>query len=360
MLRSAAHAQSPSQGETPVLNNIKLVGIFLAIPLICFFILSAALPSQEEAWSQFLRENVPVERRAELALSIVCYDAAFLQTIDLTPVCSPYINTKRLRVLSTVAATSAILYAALILVAGVICKTNRRLLLRLFRPGLVFSNIVVAVLLGLQGILLAGAVLYAGYDGVMDENFYFYAVLIGLATLAGVFFTVKPLFGSARRAQTAVVGRYLSHHENPKLWEFVTALANLTGTDSPQNLIVGLTPAFFVTESDVYCIDRRVTGRTMYLSVPLCRILTIEELSAVIAHELGHFRGEDTAFSLHFYPIYQGAIDSLNGVSETAANITKVGGYIPLASIRILALLASLTLLPSIYARVFLGMLCWS
>lgn len=62
-------------------------------------------------------------------------------------------------------------------------------------------------------------------------------------------------------------------------------------------LVVGLTPTFFVTEADVHCIGGTVTGRTMYLSVPLCRILTVEELSAVIAHELGHFRGEDTVCS---------------------------------------------------------------
>jgi Zn-dependent protease with chaperone function len=42
----------------------------------------------------------------------------------------------------------------------------------------------------------------------------------------------------------------------------------------------------------------------------------VQELSAVIVHELGHFKGADTAFSLHFYSIYRGTFDSLQGVSE--------------------------------------------
>jgi len=58
----------------------------------------------------------------------------------------------------------------------------------------------------------------------------------------------------------------------------------------------------------------------MYISTPLCRILTVDELSGVIAHELGHFKGSDTKFSLKFYPIYRGAFDSLQNVAQAAAH----------------------------------------
>jgi len=247
----------------------------------------------------------------------------------------------------------AILFAGLVMLAGLLSKANRHVLLRVFRPGLVLCNLVVAVLLILQAVLLSGTVLYKGYDGVKSEDFAFYAVLIWLASLAGVFFTIKPLFGAVRRAEATVVGHSLKVSEYPTLWQFVRRIAVQTGSDSPQNLIVGLTPAFFVTEGDVHCMDGTITGRTMYLSVPLCHLLTVEELSAVIAHELGHFRGADTVFSLRFYPIYRGAIDSLQGVSKVANKITKYGGVVPHAGVRILAWLGSLTLLPSIYMLAF-------
>ncbi len=120
------------------------------------------------------------------------------------------------------------------------------------------------------------------------------------------------------KAKTIVIGHSLTADDYPHLWQFVNGLAKATGTETPHNLVVGLTPNFFVTEADVQCIDGELTGRTMYLSAPLCRILTNEQLSAVIAHELGHFKGADTEFSLKFYPIYRGAIDSLQAVAQAA------------------------------------------
>ena len=92
------------------------------------------------------------------------------------------------------------------------------------------------------------------------------------------------------------------------------------GTEAPHNLVVGLTPNFFVTEAKVQCLDGELTGRTMYVSAPLCRILTSEQLSGVIAHELAHFKGADTKFSLKFYPIYRGAVDSLQALARAAAH----------------------------------------
>jgi Zn-dependent protease with chaperone function len=336
-----------------LLNKLKLFGIFLVIPIICFFALGSALSDQDRLWTQELQQHVPVGRMPEFALSVVCYNTALRQKFDLTPVCSPYTNTQRLRVLALFTPAAAILFAGLVMMAGLVSKANRHVLLRVFRPGIVLCNVVVAVLLILQAVLLSGTVLYEGYDGVKSEDFAFYAALIGLASLAGVFFTIKPFFGVARRAEASVVGRSLKVSEYPTLWQFVEGLAVQTGSDSPQNLIVGLTPAFFVTEADVHCMDGKATGRTMYLSVPLCHLLTVEELSAVIAHELGHFRGSDTVFSLRFYPIYRGAVDSLQGVSQVARKIAKYGGAVPHAGVRILAWLGSLTLLPSIYMLAF-------
>ena len=49
----------------------------------------------------------------------------------------------------------------------------------------------------------------------------------------------------------------------------------------------------------------------MYPSLPLCRLLDKSELTSVIAHELVHFKGEDTRYSKEFMPIYRGASEAL-------------------------------------------------
>lgn len=58
----------------------------------------------------------------------------------------------------------------------------------------------------------------------------------------------------------------------------------------------------------------------MYLSLPLCRILTTKELAAILGHELGHFVGEDTVWSRKFYPIYRGSIETIDILYSSSAN----------------------------------------
>ena len=59
------------------------------------------------------------------------------------------------------------------------------------------------------------------------------------------------------------------------------------------------------------------------------RILSSEELSAVIGHELGHFRGKDTKFSLRFYPIYTGTIRALAALENESNTGTNSLALIP-------------------------------
>ncbi len=62
-----------------------------------------------------------------------------------------------------------------------------------------------------------------------------------------------------------------------------------------------------------YMLHRdHLSGQTMYLSLPLLRLLSKGELSAVIGHELEHFKGQDTAYTLEFVPVYRGVIHALD------------------------------------------------
>ncbi|MBV9766173.1 MAG: M48 family metalloprotease [Acidobacteriaceae bacterium] len=325
---------------------IKLAAIFLAIPIICYLVLDSARSHMERGWFQALQKTIPSDRIPPLAG--ICQNPSTVASLELAVICTPYTNSEIFRMTAVLTAVGTVLFAALVWLAGIASKSNRHLLLRLFRPGFVVSNLVVAALLIIQAILITATIRCSQWNKTADDTI-FYGVVFGLVALAGVFLTIKPLFGTARRANSLVIGQSLTATDNPSLWQFVSKLALQVGSDPPHHVVVGLTPAFFVTEADVQCIGGALSGRTMYLSLPLCRILTVDELSAVIAHELGHFRGEDTVFSLRFYPIYRGAIDSLNGVSEAAQKINRVLSYIPINAVRIIGLFGSLTLFPSVF-----------
>ncbi len=333
---------------TAVIKTLKLAIAFLTIPLISFFSLGSALGDRELVWEQTTQKQILGDRVPASSLQATCADPSLRKTFNLEPVCQPFENIGRIVGLAAFTGLVAVLFASLVWVAGAISKKDRKILLRVFRPGLVVSNVVVALLLLLQAALLSGTILYSFLNGDANENFYFYTVFFGAAALVGGVLTVKPLFGNAQNAHAVVLGIRVAPAEYPVLWAFVKHIAAQVGTDAPHNLIVGLTPAFYVTQTDVTCIGGRQTGRSMYISLPLCRILTVAELTSVIAHELGHFKGEDTAFSVEFYPIYQGGIQSLRGVSQVAARINKFTQRIPLTAFRLLGVAGSLTLLPSI------------
>ncbi|MFD2022059.1 M48 family metalloprotease [Pseudocitrobacter faecalis] len=46
----------------------------------------------------------------------------------------------------------------------------------------------------------------------------------------------------------------------------------------------------------------RLTGNTLYLPLTYLSLLNEAEIAAVVGHELGHFTGEDTQYSLRFAP----------------------------------------------------------
>ncbi len=89
-------------------------------------------------------------------------------------------------------------------------------------------------------------------------------------------------------------------------------VASSIGARAPDNLVLGFAPAFFATGGKVHLPDNTVvTGETLYLSVTSKRLLSQPQLQAVIGHELSHFAGDDTSFSLRFMPIYQRLFDSM-------------------------------------------------
>jgi Zn-dependent protease with chaperone function len=113
------------------------------------------------------------------------------------------------------------------------------------------------------------------------------------------------------------------------LWSHIDSVAEKIGALHPEHIVVGLDPNFFVTEAEVVCLDGQLSGRTLYCSLPLCRILSVEEVAAVVGHELGHFKGLDTAFSQRFYPIYRGTATSIASLQEAGGEGARLIALLP-------------------------------
>jgi Zn-dependent protease with chaperone function len=331
---------------------IWIAVLFLGLPAGIYFALNGALKDQESKWYQAVVKDYPIQQQQQLILGAVCYNPAIAAKADLSPVCGPFKNTRHLRTLAVVAAATPVVYSLILLLLSVKCRTDRDLLFRLFRPGVYASIILVAILILLEWLLISGAI-YGYAFGELHGDQYFWIVLFGAMAVAGAFFTIKPLFKGFPKASTTVLGVRLEPSEHPKIWNFVRDLAAKAGAKAPDHLIVGFTPNFFATEAEVICASGQFKGETMYLSLPLCRILSPSELSAVILHELAHFKGDDAKFSIHFYPIYRGVIGSIQGVSNASQQVFTMANHIPIAAIKIWLVIAGLSLLPSVYLLSF-------
>jgi Zn-dependent protease with chaperone function len=213
-------------------------------------------------------------------------------------------------------------------IAGFAARKNRLVLLYLFKPGLYFTILVLIGLVIVYAAVAMGAI-YFGESMLIHRVHVIFIGMIGVGALAGIGAMAKSAFTIVRKAQTIVIGKTITRDQAPQLWRHVDSIAEKIDALRPQHIVVGLDPNFFVTEANVICLDGTLSGRTLYCSLPLCRILSLEETSAVIGHELGHFKGLDTSFSQRFYPIYRGTVTSLGSLHQAGGEGARMIALLP-------------------------------
>ncbi|MFD9699566.1 M48 family metalloprotease [Lentzea sp. NPDC059081] len=104
---------------------------------------------------------------------------------------------------------------------------------------------------------------------------------------------VTGLISLERREPDDMPGTPVTPAEQPALWDLVRRLAADVGTRPPDELrIIGAVNAGVSEETRF--LGLRVTRRRMFIGAPLLTSLTEKQLTAVLAHELGHYANNDT------------------------------------------------------------------
>ncbi|WP_245504185.1 M48 family metallopeptidase [Lichenihabitans psoromatis] len=144
-----------------------------------------------------------------------------------------------------------------------------------------------------------------------------------IAVLGSIFVAGSTLAG-LRHALAAfepdplpILGRLVPPAAAPGLWRLVDGLAERLGSLKPDTIVVGLTEGFFVSAGPKILQPggHKLAGRTLYVPLPYLTLLRGDEVASIIGHELAHFAGGDTAYSLRFLPIYAGVGRSLDAVA---------------------------------------------
>ena len=176
---------------------------------------------------------------------------------------------------------------------------------------------------GLITLLSFEAIIILSRPGVSDGGVKL-GVFLAMVALALAWYGFKMLYGALRRSERQdepepilLMGQSLAPHQAPRLWEFVREIAKRTDARAPDAVVVGLNEASsspsirWRWSAASRCPRARAVPALAYMA-----FLDRAQVSAVIAHELGHFTGEDTGYSLRFAPIYRSFLDSIFSITN--------------------------------------------
>lgn len=193
------------------------------------------------------------------------------------------------------------------LLASIVAGSDRGRLATIFPVTVHATLVFVTLSAALQGAVLTFGLFIA--ETYYLDRFHIYLIgAVGLGSAGVVYKLFMEALTFGAKYESGIHAVAVGEDTAPGLHAFVKGLAEKLGAVVPDNIIVGLEPTFFVTSAEIRIPDRPrpLEGETLYVSLPLARLMSVSELAAVIGHELGHFRGEDTAYSLKFAPVYAG------------------------------------------------------
>jgi len=201
----------------------------------------------------------------------------------------------------TLALGAALLAAALVL--GALAFVNRGLRYASFVAGWRLMTVSSAVEVVLQSAMLVWLSFWL--TAYFWQSYYVKLIAIaGIAAAAAVFYAIYTLFKKLPSGNE-IEGELVSEADAPRLWERIRQLATRVKTAPPDQVIAGIDTNFFVTEAPCQVGGRTLNGRTLFVSIPLLRVLDQAEADAVLAHELAHLGGGDTRSSAALGPKLQ-------------------------------------------------------
>lgn len=253
----------------------------------------AAAIHLSDADSQIQRAGLPPRQ-------LFCADPRFLALKDAASLCSDWAFAEWSLYAALVATALGFMVPVLGLGVAFFAGRNRARLALLFRPTVLLCLGALAVVMVAQAIILPTALYFLFSATGRIPSGIMGALFLGSAYAAYV--SIRSALHIGRSLTINVVGTPAS----PLLHGLVAQVAQALGATPPRTIIVGPEPTFFATSAGAVLGDVALPrGTTMYVSSTLGAVLSDNELRAVLSHEMAHFAGEDTVYSLKFAPAYR-------------------------------------------------------
>ena len=164
-----------------------------------------------------------------------------------------------------------------------------------------------AIIVTLQGVLLVWLSFWT--TALWFEVYYVKligaAAILALIAVAAVILAIFTKVGGP----LALEGELLPEADAPELWSKVRDLCARVDTTPPDQIVLGIDTNFFVTQAELLVgpdahrgAGTPLSGRTLFVSLSLLKVLDEDEARAVLCHEMAHFRG-DTEVSNKLAPL---------------------------------------------------------
>ncbi|MEO1532033.1 MAG: M48 family metalloprotease, partial [Pseudomonadota bacterium] len=165
-------------------------------------------------------------------------------------------------------------------------------------------------------------------------------LVLMIILMLGVVLSTLVVLGSLRNLTSVpvigVAAVPVGRGEAPALWRLVDDIAGRLGSGRPDTVLIGLEVSAWVASRVVHTPGQDLdsepeihVGRALYLSLPMMAALEKEELAAIVAHELGHFRGGDVLHGTRLAPAYQAIETVVDGMEQSRMPFEDVPGIGP-------------------------------
>jgi len=272
------------------------------------------------------------------ARSVVCANPRFLAVKGAADLCAEWGFAEWVAGLAFLTLIVALLLPMIGLSSAALAGQNRSRLALIFRPTVLLCLVLLAGVMLAQAVILPSALFLVGSmvgripTGIIGG--------VALGSIYAAYISLRSILTIGRALRVDVVGLPAGPDQHASVHALVGRVAFDVGAELPRNVVVGPEPTFFATSASASLSGVPLPhGTTVYVSSTLGAVLSGEELRAVLAHEMAHFVGEDTLYSLKFAPAHR-ALAEANATLQSASGAGGVSGVATMPARATAALIA--------------------
>lgn len=133
----------------------------------------------------------------------------------------------------------------------------------------------------------------------------FTSILCGAGLLAAFFIFIKNFFLALLSDKCYEYGKVLDLTKDETLFQDIQEVCHSLHIKPPDNIVLSFTADFYVTQRKINISQQVLKGRTLVFGIVFLKYLNRNEIKSILAHEMAHFTGKDTLFSIYIGYLYK-------------------------------------------------------